>query len=157
VLVLTNTHFISRMISGLVVPGATGMAAEMERINVFLSKYQRFLYLLLIPISALVMKWIFPKSGLNYSEHLVGYVIYYSNSMLTHILIMLLAMLVSDNFNTLMSVSTIVTSVMMVVFIHQFYQVSWLKSVFRTVLYLLIFISMAAVFSLLIGLAGFIK
>ncbi|RYF84713.1 MAG: DUF3667 domain-containing protein [Chitinophagaceae bacterium] len=151
VLVLTSTNFMSKLIAEMGTSG-TNLPAQFEKINMFLSKYQKFIYLLLIPVSALVVKWIFPKSPLNYSEHLIGYVVYYSNSMLTHTIIMLLTLGVPQTEGMMMTISSVLTFGFMGVYFRQLYKVSWLAALLKAALYMIIFIAMVAIGSIFVGI-----
>jgi hypothetical protein len=153
IIIVTSTNFMERISALISDEGNKKLAGEFDRVMSFINKYQKFIYLALIPLSTLVIKWIFPRSGFNYSEHFVGYVVYYSASMLVHGIFMLLTPLTPGAANLMMGLSTVATLLLMVVYFRQLYSVKWLTAAWKTALYFVVFTGIIAILS---ACSGFI-
>jgi hypothetical protein len=151
IVIVTSTNFMERMAELIADPSNKKLSGEFERVMGFLNRYQKFIYLALIPLSTLVIKWIFPRSGFNYSEHFVGYVVYYSASMLVHGLLMLLTAMVPQSMNLMMGLSTVATLVIMIIYFKQLYKVTWIKAVWKTALYFIFFMGLIMILSMTAG------
>ncbi|MET0244261.1 MAG: DUF3667 domain-containing protein, partial [Flavitalea sp.] len=134
ILTMSATHFMEKMTYYMNQNQKSYVKTELDSAFAIFNKYQKFIYLALVPLTTFVIQLLFRKKGFNYTEHLVGYVVYFGNSLFVHSLIILLSFLPIP-FTPLMTLSSIIPIFYMALYFRQFYKVGWIEAILKSVGY----------------------
>ncbi|RYG00742.1 MAG: DUF3667 domain-containing protein [Chitinophagaceae bacterium] len=150
ILTMSATHFMEKMTQYMNDNQQNYVKTELDAAFAVINKYQKFIYLALVPLTTFLIQLLFRKKGFNYTEHLVGYVVYYGNSLFVHSLIILFSFL-PISFALLMTISSIIPVFYMALYFMQFYLVGWIEAILKSIAYLVILIVAVALITFLIS------